>query len=309
MTTPVDDDPPRDAWLGEALRHAPDAEARPAPAVRAAILREAREVVRPRPAGFWPRAWALLGQPRFAGAFASLVVMVGAGALWWGRPLQEALPERAPAMVAEAPPASVTPDARRAPAATPEQRAAKAEQRTPTAPRRERAARVEPPLAPPPAVARQLDAAVAPAPSEAPPLQSLSRSAAPQAMRAQAAGTREQMLAGLAGLRARIAADPSAWTWVRDVEPPWPPDADPRQPVGPSMDAWLSALAAVVAAPEPGSRAPEAAPHSLYLIHRGDTPERFRVEADRVVWSRGLGTPASPAQLAALREALARLTP
>ena len=48
MNTPDDDNVPRDAWLREALRHAPDAEAAPSHKVDENILRMGRAAVAPR---------------------------------------------------------------------------------------------------------------------------------------------------------------------------------------------------------------------------------------------------------------------
>lgn len=123
------DEPARDAWLSEALRHAPDADAAPPAAVRETILRQARAAAAsatPRQsAGPWQRfdaAWSWLSGPRAAAAFASVMVATVIGLMWWDRPIDEALrpsepptPVAAPAAAPEqAPPAPAAADARSA---------------------------------------------------------------------------------------------------------------------------------------------------------------------------------------------------
>ena len=111
------DEPPRDAWLSEALRHAPDADAAPSVAVRETILRQARAEAAtapmpPRHASVWQRLsaiWSWLSGPRVAAAFASVMVATVVGLMWWDRPIDEALrPAEPPATVA-APAAAPTP--------------------------------------------------------------------------------------------------------------------------------------------------------------------------------------------------------
>jgi hypothetical protein len=134
--TPSDQDPvPHDPWLREALRHAPDADAGPPPKLNDTILRMGRAAVAPRPAPAPPRpptlaqrllaAWDWLARPPVAAGFASVMVATVVGVMWWGRPIEEALPPReasvpeaqapAPAVVAAAPaPAVEAPPARTA---------------------------------------------------------------------------------------------------------------------------------------------------------------------------------------------------
>ena len=127
-----DDEPTRDAWLSEALRHAPDADAAPSVAVRETILRQARAQAATapmpaRPASAWQRfnaAWSWLSGPRVAAGFASVMVATVVGLMWWDRPIDEALrpveppatvaapeaaPAPAPAAPAAEPPAATTP--------------------------------------------------------------------------------------------------------------------------------------------------------------------------------------------------------
>lgn len=120
------DEPARDAWLSEALRHAPDADAAPSVAVREAILRQARAAAAsPTPArraGAWQRfsaAWSWLSGPRVAAGFASVMVATVVGLMWWDRPIDEALrPVEPPATVA-APEAAPTPAPQPAPQSAP----------------------------------------------------------------------------------------------------------------------------------------------------------------------------------------------
>ena len=131
---PNDDE--RDAWLAQALRHAPDANTDAPPALSNAILREARAMaLRPAPPAAPPRpnrtgplqwlgsAWGWLARPPVAAGFASLMVATLVGVMWWEQPLDESLP-RAPELVsptpqarAEAAPPAVVAAAPAAPAA------------------------------------------------------------------------------------------------------------------------------------------------------------------------------------------------
>ena len=109
MSTP--DDLDRDAWLRHALQHAPDADAAPPAALSAAILAQAHAQVRSEaPAGLhhtptqaapqagWGArlmaAWRWLAQPPIAAGFASVMLATVVGVMWWGQPLEQALPPR-----------------------------------------------------------------------------------------------------------------------------------------------------------------------------------------------------------------------
>lgn len=109
-----DGDGARDAWLSQALRHAPDADAVPPTAVSAAILAEARAATARSPASS-PRDeparggtladtlrawWDALARPPVAAAFASVMAATIVGLMWWDRPMDETLP-RPPSAVAE----------------------------------------------------------------------------------------------------------------------------------------------------------------------------------------------------------------
>lgn len=106
-------DAPRDPWLAQALRHAPDARAAPPPELSARILREARAAEvpmaaptadTPRAAPFaqaarWPwlrAAWEALARPSVAAGFASVLLATVVGVMWRDRLLDEALPRPEP---------------------------------------------------------------------------------------------------------------------------------------------------------------------------------------------------------------------
>ena len=108
-------DDERDAWLAQALRHAPDANADAPPSLSDTILREARvaavrpaaATAAPRPASIGPvqwltSAWDWLACPPVAAGFASVMVATLVGVMWWDRPLDESLP-RAPEVVSSTP--------------------------------------------------------------------------------------------------------------------------------------------------------------------------------------------------------------
>jgi hypothetical protein len=125
-------DDEHDAWLREALRHAPDALVTPPASVSELILREAQAKARsaapaaavPRPTGF-AAFWAWLARPQVAAGAASVMIATVAGVMWWDRPVED---YREP-VVAQAP----------APAAAPATPAAEvaADARAPQAPMRE----------------------------------------------------------------------------------------------------------------------------------------------------------------------------
>ncbi|MDQ6628479.1 MAG: hypothetical protein M3Z29_08540 [Pseudomonadota bacterium] len=137
-----DADGERDAWLREALRHAPDAAALPPEALRKAILDEARAATlvgagstrgsatanaatgEAGPGDAAARAtarrggvsagtgvaasiaafWSWLARPPIAAGFASVMAATLVGVMWWDRPLDDpALPSAAPPLVGGAP--------------------------------------------------------------------------------------------------------------------------------------------------------------------------------------------------------------
>ncbi|HUP06908.1 MAG TPA: hypothetical protein VMU47_07145 [Caldimonas sp.] len=113
-------DEARDAHLRAALRHAPDADARPPDAVSARILAVARasstraDVSRDsarrrqgRLASMLAGLWISAARPSMAGAFATVVVATLVGVLWWERPIDVAMVRPAP-VEPSAPPAATT---------------------------------------------------------------------------------------------------------------------------------------------------------------------------------------------------------
>ena len=102
-------DAERDAWLREALRHAPDADAAPPSVLSDAILAQARAAAARadcagaaragvRAAGARTRIaalWAWLARPPVAAGFASVMAATLVGLMWWDRPLDETMPQRA----------------------------------------------------------------------------------------------------------------------------------------------------------------------------------------------------------------------
>ena len=116
MSAPDRDDP-RDAWLRQALRHAPDADAAAPTALSDSILAKARAAAAPQQRPRSPAArpsstilrsgWNALARPPVAAGFASVMAATIVGLMWWDRPMDEALP----------PP--LAPSARTAPAAPP----------------------------------------------------------------------------------------------------------------------------------------------------------------------------------------------
>jgi hypothetical protein len=111
-TSAADDD--RDAWLSEALRHAPDADVAPPAALSEMILREAQLKARPAvvsaprpPMPFWSRVWVWSAQPAVGAGLASVMVAGLVGVMLWDRPLEENRPRSVP-QVARAPASAPT---------------------------------------------------------------------------------------------------------------------------------------------------------------------------------------------------------
>ena len=104
--------PEHDAWLREALRHAPDATAAPPILLREAIFAEARAATRPVPrnaptsslADRFAAIWSWLARPPVAAGFASVMAATLVGLMWWDRPMDEALPQGLAPVVATAMP-------------------------------------------------------------------------------------------------------------------------------------------------------------------------------------------------------------
>ena len=98
-----------DAWLREALRHAPDAQVGPPANVSRLIMAEARSQARVRSS---PNShelarallafWSWLARPPVAAGFASVMAATLVGMMWWDRPMDETMP-KAPPMESRAP--------------------------------------------------------------------------------------------------------------------------------------------------------------------------------------------------------------
>jgi len=103
-------DDERDAWLREALRHAPDSSLSPPAILRDSILSQARAAVAvaavmPRDAAASPARrrlqsestfaafWSWLARPPVAAGFASVMAATLVGLMWWDRPMDEAMPQ------------------------------------------------------------------------------------------------------------------------------------------------------------------------------------------------------------------------
>ena len=157
-------DEDRDAHLRAALRHAPDAQLQPPPALSELILKEARAKARDAasPARV-PRhpllgIWDWLARPSVATGFAGVMVATLIGLMWWDQPMDEAMPRPpapaaatapAPAPVVSPPPAApIAEAARPAPPPQPTQAPQRksvpaAKPASPAAPAPEQAAREE----------------------------------------------------------------------------------------------------------------------------------------------------------------------
>ena len=147
-TTPAGGPEEHDAWLREALRHAPDASAAPPLSLRDAILAEARAAARTTPraapgpslADRFAAFWSWLARPPVAAGFASVMAATLVGLMWWDRPLDETmLPPPAPVAASRArPPEAAAPAP--VPAAPPATPAATTAERAATADRAPRRA-------------------------------------------------------------------------------------------------------------------------------------------------------------------------
>ena len=171
---PTASDDERDAWLREALRHAPDSALSSPALLRESILSQARAAVAVaaplrgsaapahRPAqreSAFAALWSWLARPPVAAGFASVMAATLVGMMWWDRPMNEAMPPTQPQRPALSPSPSSPPAA---PSAAAESFATQKTAATPSAPRQ--------PAAPTAAVARRLapsPAADVPAQAEA----------------------------------------------------------------------------------------------------------------------------------------------
>jgi len=113
-------DAERDAWLREALRHAPDSDALPPSGVSDAILLKARAAARAAGPSVQRRVaadarahplaafWSWLARPPVAAGFASVMAATLVGLMWWDRPMDEGM-VRPPAMASDRAPAAASP--------------------------------------------------------------------------------------------------------------------------------------------------------------------------------------------------------
>ncbi|MBS0443663.1 MAG: hypothetical protein JSR38_17040 [Proteobacteria bacterium] len=257
-----DDDLPRDAWLREALRHAPDAEAAPPPKLNETILRMGRAAVAPpreeRAAPMLQRTsapalpsgtvagggmrdtlaalWAWLLRPPVAAGFALVFLSTVVGVMWMGRPIEEtgapreetvaAAPQAAPAPRSDAPA-----ERGRASAGLPD--AAKRSVEAPAARKAE-----------PPPVLAKVEApapAAAPAPTQAAPaaadmaarsMAAAAPAAAPAAVAPAAPASNAIETPSLSNLRFEIRRKAEAWTWQRDE--------GEQRPMDDAMQNWIA---------------------------------------------------------------------
>lgn len=283
MTTPAPDD--HDAWLSQALRHAPDADARPPAEVSEAILREARAKARtggsaPEFAGRgigWPRRlWHWLGRPGASASLAGVMVAMLVGVMWWNQPLPE--PADAPAGSAAGP---ASPPSDRAESALPPAPTVLAENRRKPAPAAPSAAR-EP----------RSDEAIRQRLREAP----VERAAPTAAAKQHGAPARLSGTAAnhppIAGLRAQIAAEAPRWSVRRG--------AGPARPVDAAVQTWLAELDAATSGAwttEAAAGAPaepaKADGESLTLLRDGQAMHTLQLGNTAVRWSIDSGSAAA----------------
>jgi hypothetical protein len=308
----------RDAHLREALRHAPDAQVLPPPSVSSFILNEARAKARDasppaRNNRFALAAlWHWLARPSVATGLAGVMAATLVGMMWWGQPMDEAMPRRPEPSVTSAPaaPAAAPPPAIASAPAAPAQDAARPEPAPPRAalrksagavdkaePARETAPAAAPAAAPPPApMPAPATAAVAPpAQAAAEMKEEIAREQRTRSAKSEVAGAaprRElndlrqrldgQSHATLFVLRTSIAAEPARWTWQRD--------GDAAQPMNDAVSAWLSQLdAATERAWQPRTSSDTAPPlgRELRLLRDGQVQHTLRLTERGVLWEGG----------------------
>jgi hypothetical protein len=326
------DEPARDAWLSQALQHAPDAEAAPPDALSEAILRQARSAVKPSRAAAPARTpnpllrwWSWLARPPIAAGFATVMVATLVGVMWWDRPLDAFGPQpEAPAApapttqdkdpVAQAPAVAAAPPARdesKAVARSEPKKPRSIAPPPPSAAQRERAGASRAPApattgelqarnsdaAPPPASA----AAPAPAPTSAPA--AVADSAAKSATAPPGAGLmlRRQEAEPLTPL----IDQPERWAWQRGTG---------RQAATPALQRWLAQLDRSVRWHPANGTAPAAADDNVLQLWRDGALRATIVFGDDAVWLTPAGgapltAPLSPAAAAALKSALIAATP
>lgn len=315
----------RDAHLREALRHAPDAQVQPPPDLSRFILDEARAKARdaavpPRSKpGLLTQLWHWLARPSVATGFAGVMAATLVGMMWWGRPMDEALPPRHEPEVAAAP-ASVSPATSAAAAAAARAEDMRAQKEAPPEALRKPAPKaVKPqPEAQPPAQEKKEDLArsapaqsATPAPAAATPSAPMVAAAPPpptggaapagvavdaaEPARSRAADARRAKVAeafspsnsaetppSIAALRADIASAPARWTWQRPGEA--------AQPMNDNVYAWLAELDAVTGNRWLARQARESAPllgRELRLLRDGQVQHSLRLSEAGALWQQG----------------------
>jgi hypothetical protein len=287
----------RDAHLLAALRHAPDAAARPSAALTRAILDAARHAAA-RP-GWRERLLSAWAQPAPWAAFATLALGTVIGVLWVGgdRPPPDATPSlRAPAAApvasTPAPLADAARSAAQAPAADPPAAPRAAPPREPA--KRERAQVESRELhAPAPPLDERAPAATAPRRKElaagAPPppqAQMSSADAAVSGLRMEGTSRLARSVAEhddpLRGVRSLLSDDPSRLVWQlsatsRDVE---------HQP---TQREWALALDAATRGRWHRTAATETAAPALTLRADGRVLGMLSLVEDRVLWRDAAG--------------------
>jgi len=322
VTTPHDD-PARDAWLSEALRHAPDADAAPSAELSDAILRHARQAVKaplarePARANPLAQLWAWLARPPVAAGFATVMVATLVGVMWWDRPLDDALPRSdTPAATTAADPPVVPPPVAAAPARAPEvpqafepeRKEESANTAAAPAPKRDRAReraseRRAPAAATDASRARSADAAApplaaapatSPAPAAAPA--PTGEIAAPSAV-APARDEALQQGSSSAPARALAKSAPAAGGLalraqdstipLLTIDEPrrwsWQRDAAMRA-MTPALQRWLVQLDGAARWRPADSPPPSAGPHIMLQLWRDGVPRATITLGDDVVW-------------------------
>lgn len=283
-------DEDRDAWLAQALRHAPDANADAPTALSNSILREARAAAAsaaPVKAGdvgpprWLALAWDWLVRPPVAAGFASVMVATLVGVMWWGRPLDESLP-RAPEVVSQAPPAraeaapeaQAIPEEKVAPKLADASRESAARGRSADKKEAENSARASRPAAEPPRQRSAADAAPAVATATPPPVAFPAAAPAPAP---QAAAPANEAQAPLAERRERAAPAAKA---AADASGAVAADtaASPRNDIR-ALQGSASPVLAKARAADSGD-----APLATLRARIAQQPERWG-------WQRGNGTP------------------
>jgi hypothetical protein len=305
-------DEPRDPWLREALRHAPDASvAAPGP-LSDAILKAARTgspamvqspAMRPSIGARIQAAWAWLGRLPVAAGFAGVLAATMVGLLWWDRPLDDAMPRsdrerpsatapiREPATGSSSTPSTPSP-------AVPQASPAPADARTAASEARERSAKAAPPTIAPRRESAALSRKEARAGTDAPASSNAERNAAAadsldarsSRARTPSAESRATPDSGAAAPALRKDAAPrgsfapstvaSAISSLRaaiDAEPgrwSWQRDDAAPRPVDAPLQRWLGMLESALASlPRSSSGLDERGPSNAGVLGRpSDTP-------------------------------------